>query len=185
MKNKKKNEYNQISKKELLENDKILIMNKFGFTPIFKQNNSAHIKNNKSSYSNKSLSSSKSQKNANKIITQSYSTSFLSKNGCRNYSQYKPILTNASTNFNSNFFSSFYNSKNKLKLNTKDKSINEQNLIHSCLWHKLIKNIDKNKINKKNIQVDSGGGENLNLKNINNLNTLNNYNDFNKKKKEQ
>ena len=149
MKNRNKKQYNQISKKELLENDKILIMNKFGFTPIFKQNNSDNNKLNKSSYSNKSLSSYKSQKNTKKNLTQSYST-LLPKNNCRNYSQYKPTLTNASTNFNSNFFSSFYNSKNKLKFNSKEKSINEQNIIHSCLWHKLIKNIDKNKIFKKN-----------------------------------
>ena len=44
MKNKNKKEYNQISKKELLENDKILIMNKFSFTPILKQNNSDNKK---------------------------------------------------------------------------------------------------------------------------------------------
>ena len=181
MKNRNKKQYNQISKKELLENDKILIMNKFGFTPIFKQNNSDNNKLNKSSYSNKSLSSYKSQKNTKKNLTQSYST-LLPKNNCRNYSQYKPTLTNASTNFNSNFFSSFYNSKNKLKFNSKEKSINEQNIIHSCLWHKLIKNIDKNKIFKKNRQGVGGGGEELNSKNTNNTNNINNFNDFNKKK---
>ena len=180
MKNKNKKEYNQISKKELLENDKILIMNKFGFTPIFKQNNTDNNKINKSTYSNKSLSSYKSQKNTKKNLTQSYSTSLLPRNNCRNYSQYKPTLTNASTNFNSNFFSSFYNSKNKLKLNTKERSINEQNIIHSCLWHKLIKNIDKNKINKKN-NLEGGGVGVENLKNANNSSNLNNFNEFNKK----
>ena len=38
MKTKNKKEYNLISKKEVLENDKITIINKFGFMPILKKN---------------------------------------------------------------------------------------------------------------------------------------------------
>ena len=58
---KKKKEYNQISKKELIENDKILLKNKFGFISSFKCNSS----NNKkliSSNSNKTLPTFQIQK---------------------------------------------------------------------------------------------------------------------------
>ena len=162
---KKKKEYNQISKKELIENDKILLKNKFGFISSFKCNSS----NNKkliSSNSNKTLPTFQIQKNnKSKILTQCYSTSLLSKKDGRNYHQYKPSLTNESTN-TTNFYSSFYNSKNKLKLNSNNTNNNknkEQNFINSCLWHKLIKNIDKNPPNKIN-QTEN---------NINNFNRTN------------
>ena len=165
MKNKKKKEYNQISKKELIENDKILIMNRFGFLPSFKKkSNSALDKKYNRINSNVSLSSFKTQKiPKNKNLIQSHSTlTLIKKKEGRNYSQYKPSLTNASTN--TNFYSSFFNSKKKLNLNNKtNNNMNkEQNLINSCLWNKLIKNIDQNQNNKIN-----------NLKNKNN-NLLNN-----------
>ena len=165
MKNKKKKEYNQISKKELIENDKILIMNRFGFLPSFKKkSNSALDKKYNRINSNVSLSSFKTQKiTKNKNLIQSHSTlTLIKKKEGRNYSQYKPSLTNASTN--TNFYSSFFNSKKKLNLNNKtNNNMNkEQNLINSCLWNKLIKNIDQNQNNKIN-----------NLKNKNN-NLLNN-----------
>ena len=57
MNSKKKKEYNQISKKELIENDKILILNKFGFISSFK----SAISNNKKLIS--SNSNRKSRKN--------------------------------------------------------------------------------------------------------------------------
>ena len=172
MNSKKRKEYNQISKKELIENDKILISNKFGFISAFKSNSS----NNKKliiSISNKTLPSYKNQKNTKKrILTQCYSTSLLPKNGGRNYIQYKPSLTNESTKA-TNFYSSFYNSKNKLKLNSNNTNINnnnnkskETNLINSCLWHKLIKKIDKNQnINSNKI-----------IKTENDINNINNFN---------
>ena len=165
MKNKKKKEYNQISKKELIENDKILIMNRFGFLPSFKKkSNSALDKKYNRINSNVSLSSFKTQKiTKNKNLIQSHSNlTLIKKKEGRNYSQYKPSLTNASTN--TNFYSSFFNSKKKLNLNNKtNNNMNkEQNLINSCLWNKLIKNIDQNQNNKIN-----------NLKNKNN-NLLNN-----------
>ena len=180
MNSKKKKEYNQISKKELIENDKILILNKFGFISSFK----SAISNNKkliSSNSNKSLPSFKNQQNKKRILTQCYSTSLLPKNGGRNYIQYKPSLTNESTN-TTNFYSSFYNSKNKIKLNSNNTNNNkskETNLINSCLWHKLIKNIDQNKNmnNNKIIQTEN------NINNINNFNRTNTNPEKNKDKK--
>ena len=169
MKNKNIKEYNQISKKELIENDKILIINKFGFIPIFQKTNSAINKKNNAINSNITLSSFKTQKNKNnKNLLKSHSNLILTKNTeGRNYSQYKPSLTNASTN--TNLYSSFYNSKKKLNINNKSSNnINkEQNLINSCLWHKLIKNIDKNQNNKINY---------LKNKNINSNNTHNDIN---------
>ena len=107
MKNKKKKEYNQISKKELIENDKILIMNRFGFLPSFKKkSNSALDKKYNRINSNVSLSSFKTQKiTKNKNLIQSHSTlTLIKKKEGRNYSQYKPSLTNASTNTNFYFF---------------------------------------------------------------------------------
>ena len=180
MSSKKKKEYNQISKKELIENDKILILNKFGFISSFKfKSNSSNNKKLISSNSIKTLPSYKNKTNIkNRILTQYYSTSLLTKNGGRNYIQYKPSLTNESTN-TTNFYSSFYNSKNKLKLNSNNTNINtnnkskETNLINSCLWHKLIKNIDKNQnINNNNkiIQTEN------NINNDNNINSFNRTN---------
>ena len=167
MKNKKKKEYNQISKKELIENDKILIINRFGFNPFLKKKaNSALDKKYNRINSNISLSSFKTQKNTkNKNLIQSHSTLALTKKEGRNYSQYKPSLTNASTS--TNFYSSFFNSKKKLNLvNKTNNNINrEQNLITNCLWNKLIKNIDQNQNNKIN-----------NLKNKNTLNNTINTN---------
>ena len=153
MKNKTKKEYNQISKKELLENDKILIINKFGFTPIFKKTNSAqNQKYNKLNLNpNLTLSSIPIQNNnKNKNLIKSNSTLLLTKKEGRNYHQYKPSITNASTT--TNFYSSFYNSKNKLNLNNKSSNNikKEKNIINSCLWNKLIKNIDQNQNNKIN-----------------------------------
>ena len=153
MKNKTKKEYNQISKKELLENDKILIINKFGFTPIFKKTNSAqNQKYNKLNLNpNLTLSSIQIQSNnKKKNLIQSNSTLLLTKKEGRNYHQYKPSITNASTT--TNFYSSFYNSKNKLNLNNKSSNNikKEKNIINSCLWNKLIKNIDQNQNNKIN-----------------------------------
>ena len=168
MKNKKKKEYNQISKKELIENDKILIINRFGFNPFLKKKaNSALDKKYNRINSNISLSSFKTQKKTkNKNLIQSHSTLALTKKEGRNYSQYKPSLTNASTS--TNFYSSFFNSKKKLNLvnKTNNNNINkEQNLITNCLWNKLIKNIDQNQNNKIN-----------NLKNKNTLNNTINTN---------
>ena len=153
MKNKTKKEYNQISKKELLENDKILIINKFGFVPIFKKTNSAQNKKNiqLNLNTNLTLSSFQTQKNNKNInLIKSNSTLLLTKKEGRNYNQYKPSITNASTT--TNFYSSFYNSKNKLNLNNKSSNNikKEKNLINSCLWNKLIKNIDQNRNNKIN-----------------------------------
>ena len=172
---KKKKEYNQISKKELLENDKILILNKFGFISSFKSN-SANNKKLISSNSNKTLPSFKDKKNTkNKILSQCYSTSLLTKNGGRNYIQYKPSLTNESTN-STNFYSSFYNSKNKLKLNSNNTNTNtnnknqEKNLINSCLWFKLVKTIDKNQNNKIN-ETENNNKINININNFNRTNT--------------
>ena len=153
MKNKTKKEYNQISKKELLENDKILIINKFGFSPIFKKTNSAQNQkcNQLNLNPNLTLSSIQIQSNnKKKNLIQSNSTLLLTKKEGRNYHQYKPSITNASTT--TNFYSSFYNSKNKLNLNNKTSNNikKENNIINSCLWNKLIKNIDQNQNNKIN-----------------------------------
>ena len=153
MKNKTKKEYNQISKKELLENDKILIINKFGFSPIFKKTNSAQNQkcNQLNLNPNLTLSSIPIQdNNKKKNLIQSNSTLLLTKKEGRNYNQYKPSITNASTT--TNFYSSFYNSKNKLNLNNKSSNNfkKEKNIINSCLWIKLIKNIDQNQNNKIN-----------------------------------
>ena len=153
MKNKTKKEYNQISKKELLENDKILIINKFGFSPIFKKTNSAQNQkcNQLNLNPNLTLSSIPIQNNnKNKNLIKSNSTLLLTKKEGRNYHQYKPSITNASTT--TNFYSSFYNSKNKLNLNNKSSNNikKENNIINSCLWNKLIKNIDQNQNNKIN-----------------------------------
>ena len=153
MKNMTKKEYNQISKKELLENDKILIINKFGFSPIFKKTNSAQNQkcNQLNLNPNLTLSSIPIQdNNKKKNLIQSNSTLLLTKKEGRNYHQYKPSITNASTT--TNFYSSFYNSKNKLNLNNKSSNNikKENNIINSCLWNKLIKNIDQNQNNKIN-----------------------------------
>ena len=153
MKNMTKKEYNQISKKELLENDKILIINKFGFSPIFKKTNSAQNQkcNQLNLNPNLTLSSIPIQdNNKKKNLIQSNSTLLLTKKEGRNYHQYKPSITNASTT--TNFYSSFYNSKNKLNLNNKSSNNikKEKNIINSCLWNKLIKNIDQNQNNKIN-----------------------------------
>ena len=153
MKNMTKKEYNQISKKELLENDKILIINKFGFSPIFKKTNSAQNQkcNQLNLNPNLTLSSIQIQSNnKKKNLIQSNSTLLLTKKEGRNYHQYKPSITNASTT--TNFYSSFYNSKNKLNLNNKSSNNikKEKNIINSCLWNKLIKNIDQNQNNKIN-----------------------------------
>ena len=168
MKNKIKLEYNQISKKELIENDKILIINKFGFVPIFKKTNSANNKKYSPLNINLTSSSFKTQKNSkNKNLIQSHSTLLLTKKEGRNYNQYKSNLTNAS--ISTNFYSSFYNSKNKLNLNNKTNgNIKEKNLINSCLWHKLIKNIDQNQNNK--INNIKNNNEMNNTKDINNSN---------------
>ena len=155
MKNKKKKEYNQISKKELIENDKVLIMNRFGFLSLYKKPNSEYNKNCSSSQFNLTLSPQKTQnKNKNKNLISSHSTLLLPRKGCRNYVQYKPSLTNIST-ATTNLYSSFYNTKNKLKLNSKTKCFKkEENLINSCMWDKLIKNIDTNKTNKINHTIE-------------------------------
>ena len=98
MKNKKKKEYNQISKKELIENDKVLIMNRFGFLSLYKKPNSEYNKNCSSSQFNLTLSPQKTQnKNKNKNLISSHSTLLLPRKGCRNYAQYKQSLTHIST----------------------------------------------------------------------------------------
>ena len=153
MKNMTKKEYNQISKKELLENDKILIINKFGFSPIFKKTNSAQNQkcNQLNLNPNLTLSSIPIQNNnKKKNLIHNNSSLLLTKKEGRNYNQFKPSITNASTT--TNFYSSFYNSKNKLNLNNKSSNNikKENNIINSCLWNKLIKNIDQNQNNKIN-----------------------------------
>ena len=178
MKIEHKKEYNQISKKELIENDKILIINKFGFASFFKKTNTIQNKKNKLLYSNITQSSFKSQKNIkiNKknILTKSHSNLLLThKKDGRNYTQYKPSLTNASTN--TNLYSSFYNSKNMLNINQKTINTNninkrEQNLINSCLWNKLIKHINQNQNAKINLIKNN---------HIYNNNTNNSNNDSN------
>ena len=205
MNNKKKNIkiFNQISKNQLIENDKISLLSKFGFIPIYKKVNSVNNKNNISSNITNitpDLNKFKPQIiRTNKMFGKSYSMINLTKNinnennkiCSRNYIPYLTTET-ATTKYKSSFnFSKKMPSYNNLNNNNKEnkfKNLNrnkdfilnikpiikkEENIINSHLWHKLIKNIDQD----KNKQISDLKNKILNNKKSNS--SPSNKNNFN------
>ena len=141
MNNKKKNIkiFNQISKNQLIENDKISLLNKFGFIPIYKKVNSVNNKNNISSNITNitpDLNKFKPQIiRTNKMFGKSYSMINLTKNinnennkiCSRNYIPYLTTET-ATTKYKSSFnFSKKMPSYNNLNNNNKENKFKNLN----------------------------------------------------------